>query len=143
MIIELFRLALLVGTMLPLLVFNLKEGTVPNALNALLLAVGLVVALFGSYVGLAAFEVSSVFWWLPGAVLLLWMAVSGWVPPGLAKFLIALFPWYDLHTYLLLITCGMGLTSLYSLVFKRQEVLFVPPMLFAVVAIGIGGIVLG
>jgi Flp pilus assembly protein protease CpaA len=143
MTLELFRLALLVATMLPLLVANLREGTVPNPLNALLLAVGLVVALFGSHVGLAAFDVSSLFWWLPGAALLLWMALRGWAAPGVAKFLIALFPWYDLQTYLLLMTCGMGLTALCGFVFKRQEVLIVPPMLFAVVAIGVGGIVLG
>lgn len=85
--------------MTPLLVANLRSGNVPNLLVGLLLACGIAIAVLGPSFGTAPFVWSSLLWWVAGSVLLLAAAIFRVVSAGVAKFLIALIPWYGLEEY--------------------------------------------
>jgi len=134
---ELIKLGLLMLAMAPLLVANLRSGTVPNGLVGLLLTCGIATAVLGPAFGAAPFVTSSLVWWAAGSVLLLAAAIFRAVSGGVAKFLIALIPWYDFEQYLIVVTLGMFLAAAIGKFGGTGWALIVPPLMSAALGVGI------
>jgi hypothetical protein len=107
----LIKTALFALAILPALIVNLKTGQAKNRDNAILFVAGVLVAIFGSYVGLDPLKLSTVIGWFGLAVLMLAAAAFGVVSGGVAKFMIALLPWFALGDYVALIIVGGFLTA--------------------------------
>ena len=136
------QLGLLMLSLLPLLVTNMRHGTVPNPWLAMLLIVGLGVAAFGDMSGAEPLTYGTPIWWIAGVVTILGLSVLGVVPGGVAKFLIALIPWFELKDYLLLVTFGMLLAGAIAKLTKRNAPI-VPPFTMAALGLGLWDIVAG
>lgn len=140
---ELIKLGLLMLTMTPLLVANLRSGNVPNLLVGLLLACGIAIAVLGPSFGTEPFVASSPLWWAAGSVLLLAAAIFRVVSAGVAKFLIALIPWYSLEQYLIVFTLGMFLAAAIGKLGGSSRALVIPPVMCAALCVGIWNVITG
>lgn len=140
---ETIKLGLLILAMAPLLVANLRSGNVPNFLVGLLLACGIAIAVTGPSFGTESFSSISLLWWAVGAVLLLAAAIFRMVSAGVAKFLIALMPWYGLEQYLIVFTLGMFLAVAMGKFGGSSRVLIAPPIMSAALCVGIWDAITG
>jgi hypothetical protein len=136
MSIEFIKLCLLMLVFCPLLVTNLRTGLVKNGMLTAMFFVGVLIAFFGSTFGAEPLKLSAPIGWILTAALLLGVAAYGIVPGGIAKFLIALLPWFPLHDYLFVITIGMGLATLIGYASSRKA-LIVPPIMLSALAVGL------
>ena len=136
------QLGLLMLSLLPLSVTNMRYGTVPNPWLAVLLIVGFGVAAFGDMSGAEPLTYGTPIWWIAGVVTILGLSVLGVVPGGVAKFLIALIPWFEFENYLLLVACGMLLAGAIAKLTKRNAPI-VPPFTMAALGLSLSNIVAG
>ncbi|MBX7456700.1 hypothetical protein K3152_00420 [Qipengyuania sp. 1NDH17] len=126
---QLVKAALLFACFVPLLVANLRSGTVPNVLLGILLVVGVVTTiLFGTLTP------GMLVWWGAGFILFLLAAAKGMIPGGVAKLFIALLPWFDFQPYLLVVAIGMGLAAIIGKM-RGGNALVVPPMMVAALGV--------
>lgn len=130
------KLGLLMLAFVPLLIYNLRTGAVANALLGAMLAIGIVAAFFGPYLGAAPITVATLVGWALAALLLLGLAFAGVVPGGIAKFLVALLPWFPMGDYLFVVAVGMVLTAVIGRM-TGKNALIVPPMMAASLAVGL------
>ena len=130
------KLGLLMLVFVPLLIYNLRTGDVATALLGAMLAIGVLAALFGPYLGAAPITLTSVVGWALVALLLLALGVAGVVPGGIAKFLIALLPWFALDDYLFVVAVGMVLAAIIGWM-TGKNALIVPPIMAASLAVGL------
>ena len=142
MIFACAEISLLMLSLLPLLVTNMRHGTVPNPWLAVLLIVGLGVAAFGDMSGAEPLNYGTPIWWIAGVVTILGLSVLGFVPRGVAKFLIALIPWFEFENYLLLLACGMLLAGAIAKLTKRNAPI-VPPFTIAALGLDLSSIAAG
>jgi hypothetical protein len=136
MTVAAIKLGLLMLALAPLLIDNIRTGTVKNGRVGALLAVGILMAFFGPAIGAPPLMLSAFVGWVLVGVLLLGAAAYRIVPGGIAKFLIALLPWFPFGDYLLVLTAGMLLAALVGYITGRNA-LIVPPMMAAAFAIGL------
>ena len=108
----------------------------------MLLIVGLGVAAFGDMSGAEPLNYGTPIWWIAEVVTILGLSVLGVVPGGVAKFLTALIPWFELKDYLLLATFGMLLAGAIANLTKRYAPI-VPPFTMAALGLGLWDIVAG
>jgi hypothetical protein len=130
------KLGLLILASIPLLIYNLRTGGVKNALIGAILATGVIVAFFGPQIGAAPLTFFTLLGWVLAAVCLVGAAILCGAPGGIAKFLIALLPWFSIGDYLMVIVIGMFLTVVVCLITRRSAAI-VPPMMAASLAIGL------
>lgn len=130
------KLGLLMLASIPLLLYNLRTGNVKDALIGAILATGVIVAFFGRQIGAAPSTFSTVIGWVLTAVCLVGGALLFGAPGGIAKFLIALLPWFPMGDYLMVIVIGMLLTVVVCLVTRRSAAI-VPPTMAASLAVGL------
>jgi hypothetical protein len=126
----LIKLGLLMLSMAPLLISNVRTGLAKNALLGLLLAIGVLAAVLRPVYGDEPLKLSSLVIWVFAAILLIGISASGIIGGGVAKLLIALLPWFSFGHYLLTITLGMLLAAVVGWI-KGRAALIVPPMAFA------------
>lgn len=130
------KLGLLMLAFIPLLIYNLRTGNVKDALIGAILATGVIVAFFGPQIGAAPLTLSTLIGWALTTVCLVGAALLCGAPGGIAKFLIALLPWFSVGDYLMVIVIGMFLTVAVCLVTRRSAAI-VPPMMAASLAVGL------
>lgn len=130
------KLGLLLLAFLPLLIDNIRTGQAKNALVGAMLALGVLAAFFGPSFGADPLKLSTLIGWILAAACLFGLAAAGVVPAGIAKFLIALLPWFPFKDYLLTVTIGMMLAALIGWATKKNA-LIVPPMMIAALAVGL------
>ena len=121
---------------IPLLITNLRSGLVKYSLLAAMLALGVLAAFFGPSFGAEALKLSVLVGWFLTAAVLLGIAAYRAISGGVAKFLIALLPWFSFGDYLLVVTIGMFLAAAVGRV-TGKDALIVPPMMVAALAIGL------
>ena len=119
---------------LPALLSNLRSGKIPNLDSAIVLLSGLVVALAGQCLAVGMDNPSYAFWGM-ALVCLIGLALAGALPGGIAKFLIALLPWFDgPATYLLAVAIGFFATAAIGFARRGTTVRVVPAFWLAAVA---------
>jgi hypothetical protein len=124
----LVKMALFTLAIMPALIVNLKTGQAKNRDSAILLVVGVLVAIFGTYFGLDPLKLSTVIGWFALAVLMLAAAAFGGVSGGVAKFMIALLPWFALGDYVSLMIVGGFLTAGIAMLNSGKTAPVVAPM---------------
>jgi hypothetical protein len=130
------KLGFLMLGLAPVLIDNIRTGMLKNGLVGALFVAGVAVAFFGPAIGAPPLMLSAFVGWVLVGALLLGAAAFGVVSGGVAKFLIALLPWFSFGDYLLVFTAGMLLTTLVGYITKRNA-LIVPPMMAAAFTIGL------
>ena len=126
---QLVKAAMLFVCFVPLLVANVRRGTVPNLLLGILLVAGVV-----KTVMLSPVTPGMLLWWGAGFILFLFAAARGMIPGGVAKLFIALLPWFDLQGYLLVVIIGMGLAAIIGKI-RGGNARVVPPMMAAALGV--------
>ena len=126
---QLAKAALLFVCFVPLLVANVRRGTVPNLLLGILLVAGVVMTIM-----LGPLTPGMLLWWGAGFVLFILAAAKGMIPGGVAKLFIALLPWFGLQGYLLVVVIGMVLAAIIGKM-RGGNALVVPPMMAAALGV--------
>lgn len=114
----------------PLLIEGFNDWTASNRNNAILFGAGAAMAVIAVSLGHATFSAGSLVLGAVIAVALMGVTATGALSGGVAKFCIALLPWFSTGTWLGVFTAGMLIAGLLGLALKR-EVLFAPPMVAA------------
>jgi hypothetical protein len=118
--IEWLRASAFLFVMLPVLIENLRSGRITNPHNAMIFLVGLALLVTEQLLGEPPVSPP---WGLWGAVALLvtLSAMLGAVPGGIAKFLIALLPWFTgWEPYLLTATAAFLLCAACGYAMRRE-----------------------
>lgn len=118
---ETFRLFAFCITITPLVLFSLRNGQLRNDCNLLLFIIGLV--LVGSSYSVGAWQPSfgNVGLGFLIAIGLLAAGFLGYASFGVVKLLIALLPWFDIESYVLVFVAACAIVTLIGFLKNKRE----------------------
>ncbi|MEM7700369.1 MAG: hypothetical protein AAF251_00385 [Pseudomonadota bacterium] len=113
MAFQILVLVLFVGCAAPAATENLRDGSLSNRNNLILLAGGLGAYALGWSLGHYSFESGDLYLKIGIAIIILASAFFG-VPGGIAKMLIALLPWLSVPVYFTALMIGFFLAAAFA-----------------------------
>lgn len=124
----------------PQLIFNLRTGAVKNSYNLLIFVAGLAFACLERGAGAdSASVLVAVSWFVAALVAIMALHVTGIVPGGVGKTLLALLPWFSVADYLIVLVAGFVIFGVVgSLLIRRgRSDLSIPAVpIFAITGAG-------
>jgi hypothetical protein len=129
------KIAGFVLAILPLMIDNLRTGQAANRNNLILLLSGISMLVLDRAMGWSDQPLLASGGWIIAGMAILFVVhrIIG-IPPGVAKTLMALLPWFTVERYLVVVTAGLLVTALVGFI-TRRDAPAVPSLMVAGVVI--------